>query len=229
MAEGTLTKKELFEQEAIDAPLELAKNIKAVIDANEELKRSAKESFELMKKFSVTTDKTEFVRLNNKQIEVSNKAAKAYEDQGKALAKVDEERQKSMTSLLRTTNKLQNVNTETNKQNIQAKETLKQQNREIRLNLTFMGQLINKRDKARKSVQEFQAQLALGKKLSDQEQRELKQSTKEFQKYDKAVKGIRKSTNQFQENVGNYPKFLRPAIASFKTLIPLIGAGFGLR
>ena len=92
-----------------------------------------------------------------------------------------------------------------------------------------MGRLTNERDKARKSVQELQAKQALGKKLSDQEQKELRESTKLFEEYNKKVQAIKKSTGQFQENVGNYPKFFSGAIKSIKSFLPLIGAGFGLR
>ncbi|WP_299129379.1 hypothetical protein [uncultured Winogradskyella sp.] len=229
MAEGTLIKDQLITKDALGWGLEYEKNLNIAIAKNEELKKSAIELFDIYKQLQGVSNNKQLGTLQQKQITITQTATKAYEDQGKALAKVDEERQKSLTSLLRTTNKLQNVNTQTNKQNIEARETLRLQNLEIKRNLTFMGRLTNERDKARKSVQELQAKLALGKKLSDQEQKELRESTREFNKYDKAVKGIRKSTNQFQENVGNYPKFLQPAIASLKTFIPLIGAGLGLR
>lgn len=229
MASGNITRKDLITDEGLSWGSEYAKNLQIAIDKNDELVKSSKQLFALYQQLQGVANNKQLVAIQNKQIQITQTATKAYEDQGKALAKVDEERQKSLSSLLRTTNKLQNVNTTTNKQNIEARETLRLQNLEIKRNLTFMGRLTNERDKARKSVQELQAKLALGKKLSDQEQRELKESTREFQKYDKAVKGIRKSTNQFQENVGNYPKILQPAIASFKTFIPLIGAGFGLR
>ena len=229
MAEGQITRKDIITDEGLNWGPEYARNLQIAIDKNNELIKSSKELFSLYKQIQGASDTKQLNTLQTKQIQITQTATKAYEDQGKALAKVDEERQKSLASLLRTTNRLQNVNTQTNKQNIEARETLRLQNLEIKRNLTFMGRLTNERDKARKSVQELQAKLALGKKLSDQEQKELRESTKLFEEYNKKVQAIKKSTGQFQENVGNYPKFFSGAIKSIKSFLPLIGAGFGLR
>lgn len=229
MATGNITRKDLITDEGLSWGSEYAKNLQIAIDKNDELVKSSKQLFALYQQLQGVANNKQLVAIQNKQIQITQTATKAYEDQGKALAKVDEERQKSLSSLLRTTNKLQNVNTTTNKQNIEARETLRLQNLEIKRNLTFMGRLTNERDKARKSVQELQAKQALGKKLSDQEQKELRESTKLFEEYNKKVQAIKKSTGQFQENVGNYPKFFSGAIKSIKSFLPLISAGFGLR
>ena len=78
-------------------------------------------------------------------------------------------------------------------------------------------------------VQDLTAKQALGIKLSDAEQKELRQSTIAFNKYDLAIKQARITTRQFQENVGNYPKLIQTTFGSLKKLIPLLGAGLGLR
>ena len=139
MAEGTITRKELITDDSINWGPEYAKNLQIAIDKNEELKKSASSLFDIYKQLQGVSNNKQLSNLQNKQIQITQTATKAYEDQGKALAKVDEERQKSLSSLLRTTNKLQNVNTDTNKQNIEARETLRLQTLEIRRNLTFMG------------------------------------------------------------------------------------------
>lgn len=226
---GVITRKDIITDEALKFGETYAKNVQVAIDKNEELTASTKGLFEAYKKLKTVSSPSDFKTIQAEQIKLTQQGTKAYEDQGKALAKVDEERQRSLRNLLTVKNRLQNVNTETNKELIKERENLRQSNLEIRRNLTFMGQLVQKRDQAKKSLQEFQARQALGKKLSDQEQNELKQSVREFQKYDKAVKDVKKSTNEFQENVGNYPKQFSIAANAFRQLLPAVGIIGGLK
>jgi hypothetical protein len=229
MATGNITRKDLITDEGLSWGSEYAKNLQIAIDKNDELIKSSKQLFTLYQQLQGVANNKQLVAIQNKQIQITQTATKAYEDQGKALAKVDEERQKSLSSLLRTTNKLQNVNTTTNKQNIEARETLRLQNLEIKRNMTFIGRLTNERDKARKSVQDLQAKQALGFSLSDREQKELRESTKAYTSYEKKLQAIKKATGQWQDDVGKYPRLFGGAIKSIKSFLPLIGAGFGLR
>ncbi|WP_341215769.1 hypothetical protein [uncultured Wocania sp.] len=229
MAEGIITKQELITEDALQFGKEYADNVKIAIASNEELKKSALGLFEIYKKLKGVEDQSSLKSIQSQQITLTQNATKAYESQGKALAKVDEERQRSLTNLLKTRNKLQNSQESTNKQLIKERETLRLSNLEIKRNLTFMGRLTSTRDKALKSVQEFQAKQKLGIKVTKDEIKAFKQSQKEFKKYDEAVRSIKKSTGDFKENVGNYPKTVGIALSSIKRLLPIVGAGFGLR
>ena len=84
-------------------------------------------------------------------------------------------------------------------------------------------------NKVSKVVQDLNAKRAQGKKLTDKEQRELKQSTAEFRKYQAAVLKADKSIGRFQRNVGNYPKVLGSAVGALKGLIGAFGIIEGLR
>lgn len=229
MSDGILTKKELITDDALQFGKEYAENINIAIASNEELKKSALGLFEIYKQLKGVDNQSDLKKLQSQQITLTQNATKAYEAQGKALAKVDEERQRSLTNLLKTRNKLQNSQTNTNKDLIKERETLRLTNLEIKRNLTFMGRLTNTRDKALRSVQEFQAKQKLGIEVTKDEIKAFKASQKEFKKYDAAVRSIKKSTGDFKEYVGNYPKTLSIAIGSIKRLLPVVGAGFGLR
>ena len=81
------------------------------------------------------------------------------------------------------------------------------------------------REKERAIVQDLNLKKQLGIKLEKAEIVALKKATKQFDKYDKAIRRVKKDTGQLQENVGNYPKQLKIVGASFMKLIPLLGAG----
>lgn len=222
MGKGTITRKDLIEDEAlIWGPL-YAKNLQKAIDKNNELKKSALELLAIQKGLNVVASSDELEKAQDEAAKASERATKAFRDQAKALAGVDEERTKQMRALLRVTNQRQNVNSKTNKQLIEQRELLKKETREIKTSMTFVGKLTALRDKARKSIQELSAKQALGIKLHDREQKELKQSQKEFAKYNKALVGIRKSTNQFFDNVGNYPKQLVAVGKAINSLLPAL-------
>ena len=76
-------------------------------------------------------------------------------------------------------------------------------------------------------IQDLTVKKELGTKLSDKEERALKKSINQFNRYDKAIKAAKTSTKQFQEYVGKYPTKFKLATASIKQFLPLIGAGFG--
>src|SRR5690606_34326721 len=70
---------------------------------------------------------------------------------------------------------------------------------------------VAKMNAAATSLQNLNTKKLLGKKLSDVEQQELKQSTAEFNKYHTAVTGADASVKRFNRNVGNYPKGMMAA------------------
>lgn len=229
MAKGTITRKEIIEDDALVWGPIYAKNVQTAINKNDDLKKSALELMGIFEKLNKTTSGTELAEAQEAAAAAATNGTKAYEDQAKALAKVDEERTKQMRALLRVTNQRQNVDSKTNKQLIEQRKLLQQETKEIKNNMTFLGRLTGLRDKARKSIQELQAKQALGIKLHDQEQKELDQSVKKFDRYNKSLKDIREGTNQFFDNVGNYPQQAKAVVVSIRSIISALGLVAGLK
>ncbi len=84
-------------------------------------------------------------------------------------------------------------------------------------------------NQAGKSVQNLNAKRLSGQNLSKKEQRELRKSTLQFRKYQKAVLGADASVGRFQRNVGNYPRALGAvtgAVRSLSSALGLLGGAF---
>lgn len=226
MSNGIITKQDLITEDALQFGEEYARNVQTAIDKNEELKKSALGLFEVYKQLKSVNNEKDFKASQEQQISLSQKGLKAYEDQTKALKATStawKEQDQLEKNLISTKKKNALATESTNRALQKERQSLNETNREIRASLSTMGKLVLARDKARKSVQEYQAKLAFGEKLSNKEQKELAESTIAFNKYDKAVRSIKESTNQFQENVGNYPKQFKAIGAGIKSLIPALG------
>lgn len=124
----------------------------------------------------------------------------------------------------------------TNKALIKERYELQQQNKltkeAVVLSSRYSTELqkaTTQRNKLARSIQDLTLKKELGNKLSDKEQAELKQSTVQFEKYDKAIKKAKTSVGRFQENVGNYPKMLGSIKSLATGLIGAFGVVEGLR
>ena len=124
----------------------------------------------------------------------------------------------------------------TNKALIKERYELQQQNKltkeAVVLSSRYSTELqkaTTQRNKLARSIQDLNLKKELGNKLSDKEQKELKQSTVQFDKYDKAIKKAKISVGRFQENVGNYPKMLGGIKSLATGLIGAFGVVEGLR
>ena len=85
------------------------------------------------------------------------------------------------------------------------------------------NKLTAKMNASSKVVQDLNAKKLQGKRLSDVEQKELKQSTRDFLRYQKAVLGADASVGRFQRNVGNYPRAMGSAATAVKSLSSAMG------
>jgi len=260
MAEGLITRQDIITDSALEFGKEYKENIEIILEANKQIKESAKEVFEIYKGFDKISTQEQFIEAKRKEtlatleaknaIKLQEEALKSAEKIKREVLKTDQatvksqqniadqarktstawkEQDQAEKSLISTKRKNELASESTNRALIKEREELRKQNLEIKRSLTFVGQLTSKRDQARKSIQEYQAKLALGKKLSDQEQRELRESTVEFKKYNKAIKIIKESTGQFQENVGNYPKLFKSLGSGLRQLLPVLGVAGSLR
>lgn len=176
----------------------------------------------LTKEEKLTREKLNTIKLENAETKKQTQAVAGQ-------INVWKEQDSLERSLLSTKKKRQLASESTNRALIQEKQALADENKEIKANLTYMGQLTLKRNLAVKAVQEYQAKVAMGKPVSDTEQREIRESVAEFNKYDEAVKRIKNSTNQFQENVGNYPMQFKAIANGIGQLIPILGVVAALR
>jgi len=158
-----------------------------------------------------------------------NKVTETQTRQVKTQINVWKEQDALEKSLISTKRKRLLVTESTSRAQIAEQKALSDERREIKASLTAMGRLTLKRNQALKSVQEYQAKLVLGEKLSNKEQKEILESVRAFEKYDKAVKEVKNSTNQFQENVGNYPGQFKAIATGIKQLLPVLGIVEGVR
>ena len=233
MAEnGKVTFEESIDKKVFDIGQDYAKSLQPGINANrlwlesfEKIKAAAFQYADLEKKFSNVKGKEQFLNTKKEEIQLTEQIVIALKEQQRA------------EKLLITTKERKNLATEgtvkaLTKERLELQRVNKLEKEEaiLKSKTSSLIDILNvKRARATRKVQDLNAKKALGNKLSLTEQLQLKRSTKAFNKYDKAIKVAKTSTKQFQENVGNYPKQLRIATSALRKLIPLIGAGLGLK
>lgn len=71
---------------------------------------------------------------------------------------------------------------------------------------TYIQKLTVERAKASRIVADYNAQIAMGNKLTEEQSQELSQATAQFQKYDNAIKAGKKSIGDAREFVGQYER-----------------------
>lgn len=229
MAEGTITLKEIIEDDALNWGVTYSKNLEAAIAKNKELTDSAIKLHEVYLKLQGVKTQKDFQSTQAEGFAASTKAAKSYEERLTSLNALSKERERQAQLLEKTQIRLLLSQEKNSKALIQERENLRKSNLQTKQNLTFMGQLEGARNRARQSVQDLNAKRALGLTLSKKEEIALNKSTKAFLKYDNSVKKIKENTKQFQENVGNYPKQFKLVASSLKSLIPLLSIGAGIK
>lgn len=115
-------------------------------------------------------------------------------------------------------------------------------NREIRKELdgnaiatsnltTYIQKLSVERLKASRTVQDLNAQIALGNELSESQRIELDKATASFKRYDTAIKAGKNSVGDFREDVGNYAKGssnLSNSIGQISRELPNFGQSFSI-
>jgi hypothetical protein len=232
MAGDKITRPELITDDALTWGVEYAKNLEIANKATIDLIKASIKFNDTAKQFKGVTNEKEFNTLKKEQADLILKAAKSQEQ----LTKADKEALANLAKL----EKAQRSANQTAASDIRLSETQRRQKEALaksteRTRKAFdkensaMAKLVSTRDRARRSVQELNALRVQGIKLSNVQQRELKQSEKEFRKLDKAVKKVKESTGQFQENVGNYPKLFGSAKNAFLGFVGAFGLFQGAR
>jgi len=218
--DGTIQRPDVITDDALTWGVDYEKNVQKAVNATIKFGETAK-------RFSNATGEKEFNTLKKEQADTILKAAKAQE----ALTKEQKEQLATVAKLERA----QRSANQTAASDIRLSETQRRQKEAItrvsekekrvveKLNSAY-AQLNRRRTEARKRVEDLNAKKALGIKLSNAEQKELKQSTKEFQKLERSIRKIDEANGKFQANVGNYPKLFKSARSA---LVGFVGA-FGL-
>lgn len=233
---GKLTLEQLAESSVFEIGKLIAKGLEPATPAVEKFVNDYKKSFneiknislgytQLEKDFKVAPNRQRFNQLLKEKSVLTEQMNAAYKEQNNI-----------EKNLIKTIERKNIAYESTNKALIKERYELQQLNKRIKdeaiLNSKSSSEIQKlevKRRRAIRTIQDLTAKKVLGVKLSNKEQRELRQSTRLYQKYDKAIRIAKNTTGQFQENVGNYPKTISIASNALRKFIPLIGLGFGVR
>ena len=212
-----------------------SKQVKELTNAYSELTAEVSEAVSVFKTYQKTNQKLPSEYLNslkklkevqeqyNKAIATANGKQKEYTATKKEEARLNNATLAAKTKLSQASSKeaqeLARLRFETQQQN---KATREASVLSSALSTEYQ-KLVVKMNQASRTVQNLNAKKLQGKKLSDVEQVELKQSSLLFTKYQKAVLGADASVGRFQRNVGNYPKAMGSAIGAVRSLTSALG------
>lgn len=206
-------------QKEIDTLIDKLKGVDdEIIDISKSLRKGA-ESFKEFKTPKDVQDNLDEIKGSTKLLNAENKKREQIEKQLiDTVAKKNIALEASSKALIKERFELQ-------QQNKLVKEAVILSSRYS----TELQKATTQRNKLARTIQDLNVKRNLGNKLSDKEQKELKQSTAQFEKYDKAIKKAKTSVGRFQENVGNYPKMLGSIKSLATGLIGAFGVVEGLR
>lgn len=201
-----LQKKQItLSKEASNALIQLEKATQAAINTTAKKNESASKS-------RINSEKEKQAEIKT-TLQLDSKAAKNIQDQ-----------EKSKRSLIQTQKAEIQLSEVQRRQKEAVEKSTERERRATEKLSSAYAQLSAKRTQARKVIEDLNAKKALGIKLSDAEQKELNQTTKEYKKYEGQIRKIDQLNGKFQANVGNYPKIFSSARSA---LVGFIGA-FGL-
>jgi hypothetical protein len=204
-----------------------SKEVNELAKTTEKLTEAKRKQVEISK--SIEKIEKESLKQKIEAEKLARERIKTTEAQRRATEKASEAEQKSIRSV-----------NQTRKSEIQLSETQRRQKEAIRkasereqraadkLNRAY-SQLNIQRSDARRIIEDLNAKKVLGVRLSDNEQRELKESTREYQRLDKAIRQIDQANGRFQANVGNYPRLFSSAKNALAGFIGAFGLFQGVR
>ncbi len=187
------------------------KGMKSPKGVNDAIKKANDES----KKLTETVEKQRLA-----EIKLQKAREKAFDDYDRQIKKQKKAREQQVERESQLSQRLQKQRDAEAKAIIRATQLSDKLGRALNI-------ATKKRNELAQVIQDLNVKRELGNKLSDKEQKELKQSTKEFQKYDTAIRNANKSVGRFQENVGNYPKGLSASTGAIRSLTSALGLAGG--
>lgn len=235
---GTITRKDIITDDALNFGKEYADNIEVAIEANEKLVESAKALNKVTNDFRKVQNQNDYIKIQKEMtdalIEVKN-AIKAKEEALKSAEKIKQEVLNTRKKELDVLNKEESLKKRTTTLTIEERVQNEANNRalreaaKIKLGLVGAYEKLNKqRDEAKKKLRDLIA--TEGASIQ-----EIKKAQKEFDELAKRVKKADDAVDDFTKNVGNYPtlnKFaggLKEIIAAFGLVAGIEGVINGIQ
>ena len=223
---GVITREEVFKQDAINAPLEYAKNLDIAIATVEEIIAISQKYNELGKEFKGVKTTTEFLKLKKQEVGVSKDLADLLTKQRRAeleLQKIKEKEiaiaNKNLTLKAKEEAQKRRSITLTEQEKLEKGILNRLAREEAILNSSLVGayQKLNlQRSQASKKLRDL---IASGKAS----RLEIQLATKQFEKYDAKVKKADKAVGDFTKNVGNY----KSAFGGLSGVVRNLAGAFG--
>lgn len=205
---GTITRKDIITDDALNFGKEYADNIEVAIEANHKLVESAKALNKVSNDYRKSTNQNDFIKAKQQEaltlIEVKN-AIKAEEEALKSAEKIKQEVLNTRKKELDVLNKEESLKKRTTTLTIEERVQNEANNRalreaaKIKLGLVGAYEKLNKqRDEAKKKLRDLIA-------TEGASVQEIKKAQKEFDELAKKVKKADDAVDDFTKNVGNYP------------------------
>lgn len=222
---GTITRKDLITDEAIKWGDDYNKEVQKAIDKNKEFLASIKGYSDVLKSIKDVKTNEQFREAKQREIKVLNQASIVWKEQAQL-----------ENTLISTMRRRELATESTNRALVKERFELQQVNKNVKQAAILSSALSTEYQKltvrlnqAGQVVQNLNAKKLQGIKLTQAEQVQLKKSSAEFQRYQRAVLGADASIGRFQRNVGNYPKGLLAAANAVRQLagaMGLVGGAF---
>lgn len=235
---GTITRKDIIEDDALNFGKEYADNVEVAIEANQKLVESAKALNKVANDYRKVQNQNDYIKIEKERaaalLDVKN-AIKAEEEALKSAEKIKQEVLNTRKKELDVLNKEESLKKRTTTLTIEERVQNEANNRalreaaKIKLGLVGAYEKLNKqRDEAKKKLRDLIA--TEGASIQ-----EIKKAQKEFDELAKKVKKADDAVDDFTKNVGNYPtlnKFaggLKEIIAAFGLVAGIEGVINGIQ
>lgn len=228
--DGKILEQDIIEDAAYQIGTKFGKSLEPANKAIKEFEKNFMDSMAAIKKVAIDESKLsvqykevggrkEFLATKKQEIQLSEQTIVAYKEQDRAeknlIASI--ERKKIATE-------------STNRALIKERFELQQQNKAVKEAAILSSKLATeyqklqvKYNQSAATVQSLNAKRLQGIQLSKAEQTQLKKSTADFQRYQKAILGADESIGRFNRNVGNYPKAMLAAGNAMRTVFSALG------
>ncbi|TDQ27626.1 phage tail tape measure protein [Tenacibaculum caenipelagi] len=228
---GTITRKELANDDVIRWGVDYAKNLQIAIDKTEELKKHALEFNTLSKGFKKAGNNKEFIDLKEREIKLTKLTSEAEKERNRALI----EAQKIQTEKLRTEKlaldiekKKQQAQKKSTQLTVQERYELSVLNKRAREAATLSSTLSTEYEKQSLRLLQLRRRykdVALTQGESSNQARRLQA---DIHKLDSTLKRVDANVGQFQRNVGNYGKAMASAANAARSMASALGFTGGL-
>lgn len=245
MAKGRITRKDLVDDKVFQIGPDYAKSVQKAIEANAVWKKSfdgiiqaALEFNKIESEYKLNPDRQKFIDIKEREVKARTSGTDAVKNEQDALIKlqkveqaiIDTERKRLQLSKQKESASKRSVKL-TQAERLERQRLNKTEKEEAILKSrtsSLIDKLNVKRERSARIVQDLVAKRELGNKLSKQEEASLNRSTAAFNKYDRAIKMAKETTNRFQESVGKYPKQFAAASGGLRKLISAFGLTSGI-